>query len=244
MELPVFLKSRFTIDPGMGMGSFSVGHMLWLGLLLVLILVLGKRYKAASAETRKRMRLIVAVLIILDEAVKDAAMSLTGQWDWSFLPLHLCSVSVFAVFIHALTGNRYLEEYIYAVTLPTALMAMVFPDWVGKLPFLSLMCIHSFSIHMLLVIYPVLLLYGGFRPSWHRLLRIIPFIVLFGSVIYFVNLLLGTDFFFLNGAGTGNPLSILEKYIGGWYRLAFPLIAFVCWLPMYLIPYRRNKASF
>ena len=127
MELPVFLKSRFTIDPGMGMGSFSVGHMLWLGLLLVLILVLGRRYKASSAEIRRRMRLIIASLIIFDEAVKDAAMSLTGQWDWSFLPLHLCSVSVFAVFIHALTGNRYLEEYIYAVTLPSISEPYVYP---------------------------------------------------------------------------------------------------------------------
>ena len=155
--------------------------------------------------------------------------------------LHLCSISVFVVFIHALTGNRILEEYTYAITLPTASMAMAFPDWTGALPCMNLMCIHSFSIHLLLVLYPCLLLYGGFIPSAKQLFRLIPIVAFLAFVMYFVNGALGTNFFFVNGGGDGNPLTFLEKYIGGWYRLAFPVIAAICWIPMYL-PF-RNKAK-
>lgn len=239
--MPDFLKSRFTIEPGKGMDSYSLGHFIWLGLLFFLIFFLGKKYRAADEDKRKKIRIAIASLIMLDEIVKDIIMPITGQWDWSFLPLHLCSISVFVVFIHALTGNRILEEYTYAITLPTASMAMAFPDWTGALPCMNLMCIHSFSIHLLLVLYPCLLLYGGFIPSAKQLFRLIPIVAFLAFVMYFVNGALGTNFFFVNGGGDGNPLTFLEKYIGGWYRLAFPVIAAICWIPMYL-PF-RNKAK-
>ena len=204
-------------------------------------MILGKKYRAADEDKRKKIRIVIASLIMLDEIVKDIIMPITGQWDWSFLPLHLCSISVFVVFIHALTGNRMLEEYTYAITLPTASMAMAFPDWTGALPCMNLMCIHSFSIHLLLVLYPCLLLYGGFIPSAKQLFRLIPIVAFLAFVMYFVNGALGTNFFFVNGGGDGNPLTFLEKYIGGWYRIAFPVIAAICWIPMYL-PF-RNKAK-
>ena len=239
--MPDFLKSRFTIEPGKGMDSYSLGHFIWLGLLFFLIFFLGKKYRAADEDKRKKIRIAIASLIMLDEIVKDIIMPITGQWDWSFLPFHLCSISVFVVFIHALTGNRMLEEYTYAITLPTASMAMAFPDWTGALPCMNLMCIHSFSIHLLLVLYPCLLLYGGFIPSAKQLFRLIPIVAFLAFVMYFVNGALGTNFFFVNGGGDGNPLTFLEKYIGGWYRLAFPVIAAICWIPMYL-PF-RNKAK-
>ena len=239
--MPDFLKSRFTIEPGKGMDSYSFGHFIWLGLLFFLIFFLGKKYRAADEDKRKKIRIAIASLIMLDEIVKDIIMPITGQWDWSFLPFHLCSISVFVVFIHALTGNRMLEEYTYAITLPTASMAMAFPDWTGALPCMNLMCIHSFSIHLLLVLYPCLLFYGGFIPSAKQLFRLIPIVAFLAFVMYFVNGALGTNFFFVNGGGDGNPLTFLEKYIGGWYRLAFPVIAAICWIPMYL-PF-RNKAK-
>ena len=239
--MPDFLKSRFTIEPGKGMDSYSLGHFIWLGLLFFLIFFFGKKYRAADEDKRKKIRIAIASLIMLDEIVKDIIMPITGQWDWSFLPFHLCSISVFVVFIHALTGNRILEEYTYAITLPTASMAMAFPDWTGALPCMNLMCIHSFSIHLLLVLYPCLLLYGGFIPSAKQLFRLIPIVAFLAFVMYFVNGALGTNFFFVNGGGDGNPLTFIEKYVGGWYRLAFPVIAAICWIPMYL-PF-RNKAK-
>ena len=237
-----FWKTRFTIDSGAGMGSYTIGHFAWLALLFILIFVVGRIYRNGSQLTRNKTRWIVASLILLDELAKDIITPLTGQWDWSFLPLHLCSISVFIVLFHAATGSKLLEEYLYAITLPTASMAMVFPDWTGKLPFFNFMCFHSFSIHLLLVLYPVLLLYGGFRPSFKRLSVIIPLVIVTAVIMHFVNNALGTNFFFVNGGGDGaNPLSILEGYIGWWYLLAMPLIALICWLPMYLIPNRHRK---
>ncbi len=240
--MDTFLASKSTIAPGLGMGSYSIGHFLWLALLAVLILFLGRRYRSMAEAGRKRTRHAIAALVAADELMKDIAMPLTGQWEWEFLPLHLCSISVFIVIIHSLTSSRILAEYLYAITLPTASMAMAFPDWTGALPFVNLMCFHSFSIHLLLVLYPALLLWGGFRPSWRYLRVIIPIVLLMASIMHFlVNDALGTNFFFVNGGGDGNPLTFLEDRIGWWYLLALPAIAAICWLPMYLIPARKGR---
>ncbi len=236
-----FWKTKFTIGDGLGMGSYSLGHFAWLALMAALIILLGRKYRIEDGKGQKRIRWAVAGLIILDELAKDIVTPITGQWEWEFLPLHLCSISVFVVLFHAITGNRFLEEYLYAITLPTACMAMVFPDWTGKLPFLNFMCFHSFSIHLLLVLYPCLLLFGGFKPSWKNLKFIIPAVLLAAFAMHFVNNLLETNFFFVNGGGDGaNPLSLLEGYVGWWYLLAMPVIAAICWIPMYVLPKMHN----
>ena len=48
----------------------------------------------------------------------------------------------------------------------------------------------------------------------------------------------GEYLLFLNSGDEGNPLSFLEKLVGGWYVLAFPLIAALVWSIMYLVPRR------
>ncbi len=235
-----WLYTSEAIPDGYGMGTFSIGHIAWLVAAAVICITLGRRYRADDEEKRARIRKILGILLIADEIYKYVVTISTGQWIWEFLPLHLCSISVFIAFFHAFTGWIYFAEYLYAVSLPTALMALVFPDWMN-LPFFNLMCFHSFSIHVLIMLYPSMLLFGGFRPSARRLMKLIPFIFIYGVAIYFVNNALGSNFFFMNGAAEGNPLSILERYIGGWYRVAFPIIAAIVWLPMYLIPLKLRK---
>lgn len=225
------------------MGSFSSGHLLWLALLVCLIVFLGRAYREGTNEKRKNMRIAVALLIIADELLKDVAMPLTGQWEWDFLPLHICSISVFIVAIHAFTGNRLAGEYLYAVTLPTASLAMVFPDWTGSLPLFNLMCFHSFSIHLLLVLYPSLMLSGGFRPSLRYLKKLVPVFAMMFVIMHFINNALDTNFFFVNGSPEGSPLEFIEDRIGKGYLLAFPLIAVMLWLPMYTIPCRRKAVA-
>lgn len=238
-----FLKTKFTIEPGHGMGSFSSGHLLWLALLICLIVFLGRAYREGTNEKRKSMRIAVALLIIADELLKDIAMPFTGQWEWEFLPLHICSISVFIVAIHAFTGNRLAGEYLYAVTLPTASLAMLFPDWTGSLPLFNLMCFHSFSIHLLLVLYPSLMLSGGFCPSLRYLKKFVPVFAMMFVIMHFINNALDTNFFFVNGSPEGSPLEFIEDRIGKGYLLAFPLIAVMLWLPMYTIPCRRKAVA-
>ena len=237
-----FLRTKFTIEPGYGMGAWSAGHILWLFAALLLIVLLGRKYRVSDESVRRLIRRILALLTFADEIYKYIIPLATGQWNWNFLPLHICSISIFAVCIHAVTESENVAEFLYAVTLPTALMALVFPNWTAMLPCWNFESIHSFSVHILLVTYPVMLLYGGFRPSFGRLRHSILPGALLTALAVAVNSILDTNFFFLNGGDEGNPLGFLEGYIGGWYVLAFPVIAALCWTPMYLIPL-HNKGK-
>ena len=238
-----FWLTKFTIGPGHGMGAYSLGHFFWLAAVVLTIVLLGRSYRNGDGKHRKRVLHILALLALLDELYKDIVPILTGQWNWAFLPLHICSISIFVIIIHAITGSAVAAEFLYAVSLPTAIMALVFPNWTSSLPFWNYESIHSFSIHGLIVIYPAILLYGGFRPCARRLLPVSAIFLALSGIASLANHFLGTNFFFLSGGDDGNPLSLLESYIGHWYILAFPVIAAICWIPMYRIPAIRKGKS-
>ena len=236
-----FLLTKYTIGDGLGMGSYSPGHLLWLLMIAAVIAVLGRKYRTMDGKGQRVVLLVLAALSLADELFKDIVPIATEQWNWAFLPLHICSISIFAIIAHALTRSSIAAEFLYAVSLPTAAMALVFPNWTAMLPCCNYESIHSFSIHGLIVIYTAMLLYGGFRPSAGRLRYVVVIFLALAAVAYAANAAFGTNFFFLSSGDEGNPLGLLERYIGKGYLIAFPVIAALCWLPMYMIPMHLEK---
>ena len=235
-----FFKTKDTIGPGQGMGSFTAVHLAWLVAIATVAFLVMRYCRKADRKGRRRVMVTLACLTALDELAKYLITIPTGQWNWEYLPLHLCSISVFAVCLHAITESDEVGEFLYALSLPSAIMALVFPNWTNLLPAWNAMCIHSFTIHGLLVVYPLALLACGWRPSFKRLAySIIPIIVML-IVALVVNTTLGTNFFFLSSGDNGNPLSFIEGYIGQWYLLCWPLIFAIIWALMYLLPRRLS----
>ena len=74
---------------------------------------------------------------------------------------------------------------------------MLSPSW-QRLPVWNLLHLLSYSIHVLLILYPVLLLAGGFRPQVHRIRWVLAFLCATATPIFFLNRMLKTNFFFLN----------------------------------------------
>lgn len=240
--MDTFLMTKFTIPPGYGMGAYSLGHFLWLVAIISATVAVAAKYKEMDGRHRRYLLYVLASSALLDELYKDIVPIVTGQWNWGFLPLHICSISIFVIMIHAITHSVRAAEFLYAVSLPTAVMALVFPNWTAALPCCNYESIHSFSIHGIIAMYPCVLLAGGFRPDARRLASVSLIFLALAAVAAAANAVFDTNFFFLNGGDDGNPLSLLERYVGRWYILAFPVIAAVCWIPMYMIPARRGKA--
>lgn len=239
-----FLYAEKTVPPGIGMGSYSAGHIFWLILAAMAIYCATRYYKISDGERRRKMRRNIVIAMFADEALKWFVTIPTGQWNWAYLPLHLCSISMFVALLHYKTENPMSKEFLFAVSLPGAAMALLFPNW-SSLPFFNIMCMHSFSIHILIVIYPCLLLSEGFTPDIRHLPRLILYLLLGSAAAFAVNSVLGTNFFFMNGADEGNPLSILESLVGPWYRLGFLLIAIILWSAMYgSVRLIKRKKSF
>ncbi len=96
------------------------------------------------------------------------------------------------------------------------------------------------------MLYPVLLVAGGFRPQVRRLPAVLAF--LFGSAlpIYFLNKVLYTNFYFLNGPTSSPVTALFTQWFGEqWYLLGFlPAVALVLagmYLPWDI--HRKNRSN-
>ena len=150
-----------------GYPLFGAVHLGELEAVAVCILLTARWYRRSPERTRRRILWGVTVLLLADEAVLVIAMLATGQWNWSYLPLHLCSIHIFLCTTCTLTGKDWCKEELYALCAPGAAIALLCPGWLGTKAW-SLINLHSVTLHGLLVLYPVLLVAGGFRPQVRR----------------------------------------------------------------------------
>ena len=98
----------------------------------------------------------------------------------------------------------------------------------------------------MLVMYPVLLLANGFRPSYRRLPKILGLLTLVAVPIYFVNKWLGTNFFFLARTDNNPVLEMLAAVLGEkYFFLGLPVLLIIAWVLLYLpwIIAERRKAK-
>ncbi len=243
-----FLATKANIPEGYGHALFSIPHILTLIFSAVLIYIASRFYRNSDEKKRTVIKRTIAFLLIADELVKDVNAILTGQWEWSLLPLHLCSVNIFIILYESFSDSDTAKNYLYAVCIPGAISALIFPSWLTSLPYFGLMSLHSWSVHILLLMYPVLLLSGGFIPDWHKFCRmrvIIPF-ALFLAFDYFFNYAFNTDFFFLREGGEGNPLSFFESVLPNYLYIAFIVALLILMVAMmyfinWLVLKKRHK---
>ena len=106
-----FLYAEKTVPPGIGMGSYSAGHIFWLILAAMAIYCATRYYKISDGERRRKMRRNIVIAMFADEALKWFVTIPTGQWNWAYLPLHLCSISMFVALLHYKTENPMSKEF-------------------------------------------------------------------------------------------------------------------------------------
>lgn len=242
METSYFWETEYTLPPGVpGFSHFCPGHLFWLGTAAALCAALGLAYRRWGDGGRRACNRALAALLVCDELFKYFIAFKSGEFRPSFLPLHLCSINIFLIAADALRPNPLLREALYAVCLPGALFALVFPGW-AYLPMWNALCIHSFTAHILLLLYPVLLMAGGFHPSFRRFVKTLPVMLAVVGIVACFNRAFGTNFMFLARAGEGNPLSWFESFLGSTgYLIGIPIIAALCWAVLYGLPAVRKK---
>lgn len=240
-----FYETTHTIVDGVGFKTFDSTHLSWLLVFLVISVVMAFVYKRANDKVRNGILWTIAILMLWNEISKYIILGIAGHFRAEYLPLHLCSINIFVILAYMLMkGNKdILTEVLYAICLPGALVALLFPSWTS-LPFGAFMHIHSFTVHIELFLFPFLLLVGGFKPRFRRLTKALPVFLVVVVFVYIFNKIYDTSFMFLNGAGEGNPLPFFEDLLGNpLYLIALPFLIGIVWAFMYGIPavYRRIK---
>ena len=237
-----FWETVETIEEGVGFDHFSPLHFTWLAVGAVIVFLNCLWYRKLSAEKRANWRKIIAALLILDELFKMTILFIGGRYEWDYLPLHLCSINIFTITWHAWKPSNFLGNFLYTICIPGALAALLFPSW-ASLPVTSAMHIHSFTIHILLIMYPIVLVSAGdIKPDWKLIPKCMGLLLVMAALNVAVNLLLDTNFMFLMYAGPGNPLALFEQMWGS-HLLGFPVIIAAVLIVMHLpiVLYRKFK---
>lgn len=105
------------------------------------------------------------------------------------------------------------------------------------------MHLHSSTIHIQLVMYPLVLAVNGvLKPSAKGIPKCLALLVLLAGVALVANLIFDTNFMFLMEAEKGNPLYVFEQIFGN-HLIGFPIlitaVLVVMYVPMEL--YRKYK---
>lgn len=139
---------------------FGRCHLLWLAGFVLFAVLCSVCYRRADAGSRQIMRRVFAALLLADELFKLTILLWKGLFLPKYLPLHLCSINIFLILIHAIRPSRFLAKFLYLVCMPAALAALLFPSWT-ELPAANFMHLHSYTVHILLSTYPIMLTAAG-----------------------------------------------------------------------------------
>ena len=210
---------------------YGTVHLIELAISLAFIVGAALWYRRSSARTRRRILVGVTALLLLDEAALLLGMAL----------------NVFVCLYNTIMDRNWCKEELYALCIPGAMLALLCSSWLDVPSWWTLINLHSVSIHALLVLYPVLLVAGGYRPSPRRVPQVLAF--LFGSAlpIYFLNKSLNTNFYFLNNP-YGNIITstftalLGEKYYILGFLPATALALFLMYLP-WAADYKKKKRA-
>ena len=235
-----------TIPDGVGFSHYGLLHFVWLFLFVVLVVGNCLWYRKMNQMRRSRWKKVIAVLLLLDELYKVVFLIAGGRYTPDYLPLHLCSINIFIIAIHAWKPSKMLSGFLYTVCIPGALAALLFPTWTS-LPLANFMHIHSFTVHILLAMYPLVLgIAGELKPEVRKIPQYLLLLLLMAIPIYGINLLLDTNFMFLMSADPGNPLYLFEQMWGN-HLLGFPVlivaILLVMFVPMVIFRKLRSRTA-
>lgn len=237
-----FFDSTESVAEGVGFPLFGFGHLCWLAGFIVFAILCCRVYKQSDSNKRQHIRYIFVALLLLDEAVKVVGLGVQGLYGPQYLPFHLCSINIFVILWHSKRPNRALDNYLFTVGIPAAMIALLTPSW-AVLPFWNFMNIHSFTVHILLATYPIMLTYSGeLNPQIKYLPKSLAVLAALACVAYGVNLIFDTNFMFLMYPIAGTPLVWFEEHMGNHFW-GFPILITAIVAVMYSGLYLYRKIA-
>ncbi len=229
----MFFVTSDHIPEGVGFRTFGLTHILWL--LAGLLLWVGACifYRKLSEKKRKTVLTVLGVYIFLQEMVKNLVVYLLGEFSWGYLPFHLCGINILLIAFDVFKPTKVVRSFLYYFAIPGAALALLFPNWT-EMPVWNFFHLHSFTIHILLVLYPLLLVTTGqANTDLKSALKGVGLLVAMAIPVYGLNLLWDTNFMFLMEPDSGNPLELFEKLLGS-HLWGFPILLPVVILVMYI----------
>ncbi|MDF2789647.1 MAG: transporter permease [Neobacillus sp.] len=221
---------------------FSMPHIFTL-ILFFLTSFLFVYYRHGLKLYQNIIKWTLFTTLILCEVSFHLWLILTKQWEVADLPLQLCSLSTFLSLYLFLKPNQKVFNLLFFIGLLPAILSMVTPDIVYQFPhfrFLKYFLHHSAI--PIAVLYFILL--EGYRVPRKAVFTSYLTLNVIAVPIFFLNQLLGTNFFFL--ASPSETETLLSFFGSGimYYislEIAAIIVFIVTYIPMGILQKREKK---
>lgn len=242
----MFFVTSNNILEGVGFQAFGLTHILWLLAGLLLCVAACIFYKKLSSGKQKIMLTVLGAYIFLQEMMKNLVLIILGEFSWGYLPFHLCGINILLIAFDIIKQTKVVRSFLYYFAIPGAALALLFPNWT-EMPVWNFFHIHSFTIHILLVLYPLLLVTTNqVSTDLKSALRGTLLLVAMAIPVCFLNLLWDTNFMFLMHPDSGNPLEMFEKLLGShlWgFPILLPVVILVMYIPTRIFKNRKSAST-
>lgn len=231
----MFFKTKDNIPEGLGFSTFDLTHIIWLLIGVAVCVVACIFYKKMSAKNQRLTLIILGSYIFFQEMLKNVVVAAVGEFGYGYLPFHLCGINILLIAFDVFKPTKIIRGFLYYFCIPGAALALLFPNWTSQ-PVWNFFHLHSFTIHILLVLYPMLLITSGqIEINLKVALKSLVLLIALAIPVYGLNLMWGTNFMFLMKPDSGNPLELFEKLLGShlWgFPILLPVVFFIMYLPI------------
>ena len=242
----MFFVTSEHIPEGVGFQTFGLTHILWLLAGTIFCIAACICYGKLSADKQKRALRVLGIYIFAQEMLKNLVLILLDEFGWGYLPFHLCGINILLIAFDTIKQTKTVRSFLYYFAIPGAALALIFPNWTD-MPVLNFFHLHSFTIHILLVLYPLLLVTTNqVSTDLKSAFKGIVLLVAMAIPVYFLNLLWDTNFMFLMEPDSGNPLELFEKLLGShlWgFPILLPVVIMVMYLPILIFKGRKKRTK-
>ena len=242
----MFFMTKENIPEGLGFKTFGLTHLIWLAAGVLVCIAACTFYRKLSEKKRKTVLTVLGAYIFLQEMIKNLVLILQGEFGWGHLPFHLCGINILLIAFDIVKQTKVVRSFLYYFAIPGAVLALLFPNWT-TMPVWNFFHIHSFTIHILLVLYPLLLVTTGQADtSLKAAFRGIGLLVAMAIPVYGLNLLWDTNFMFLMKPDKGNPLELFQKLLGShlWgFPILLPVVILVMYIPVFVLKNCKQSAK-
>ena len=222
---------------------YSPGHLMWLGAMAIICAIFLRYFLKLPAEKQDKYIKGLAIWIGVQEILKDIIHWATDTLGAEHLPLHICGISIFFTLIYAFKPGRLTGAYLYGMSMPGALCALIFANWTGY-PFLNFSSINSFTIHGELILFVLMVLLSGrLYPDIRKIPQLTLVMVGLAIPMHFVNKALSTNFMFISYPSPGSPLMPLYDLFGDFYVVAALVLMVAIWVILFLPWYIKEKRT-
>ena len=190
-----FFAADYQGAPFEYLGTAHLGAIAFL-ILLNLFLI---RFRNSSDSVKAAWRWLLALILIVNEVAWHYWNWVVGRWTLqTMLPLHLCSILIWAGAWMLMTKSYRIYEFMYLLGIAGAIQVLATPD-LGIYGFPHFRFFQTFLSHGLIITSAIYMtVVEGFRPTWKSMVRVFIWANVYAAIVYFINIYLGSNYLMIN----------------------------------------------